>query len=49
MTVLSKKFPGFLKVCEECGAVLAYVPADIYENRFIYCPICRYKMEIPLQ
>ena len=38
--VLSNKFVGCIHQCE-CGAVLAYTPADINENCFIYCPVCR--------
>ena len=42
--VLSNKFVGCIHQCE-CGAVLAYTPADINENCFIYCPICHMRQK----
>lgn len=50
MKVLSQKYPGSLIVCPECQWLLGYSPADIYENKYIYCPNpnCRTKIEVPL-
>jgi DNA-directed RNA polymerase subunit RPC12/RpoP len=44
MKVLAKKAPAFLEVCPACEALLAFSFEDIYENRYIYCPICREKI-----
>lgn len=44
MIVLSNKFVGCIHQCE-CGAVLAYTPADVNENCFIYCPICHMRQK----
>lgn len=43
MKVLSQTFCGSIAFCE-CGAVLAYGPQDIYQNKYIYCPICKTKL-----
>lgn len=43
MQVLSQKFEGFIHICPTCNAVLSYVPTDIYEGKYIYCPICKTK------
>lgn len=43
MKVLSKRFCGSIAYCE-CGAVLAFGPQDIYEDKYIYCPICNAKI-----
>lgn len=44
MKVLSEKYPGALMICPGCQALLGYGPADIYEDKFIYCPICKEKI-----
>ena len=43
MRVLSKKPVACLKECQECHAILAFGLEDIYENKYIYCPLCRTK------
>lgn len=48
MRVLSPTFPGSIHICEECNAVLAYSTQDIYENHFIYCPLCKTKQKCNL-
>lgn len=48
MTVLSVKFPGSIHICENCGAVLAYHATDVYENHYIYCPVCKLKQQCEL-
>ena len=45
MKILSRSFPGSLQLCPECQALLAFTPADIYDNKYIYCPLCRTKIE----
>ena len=47
MTILSKTFPGFMRVCEGCGALLSYAAKDMYEKKYIYCSICKHKNEVP--
>lgn len=44
MQILSTKYIGFVKICDTCGALLAYKPTDIYEGKYIYCPICKSKL-----
>ena len=41
MKVLAQKFCGSIHICDNCNAVLAYKPSDIYEGTFIYCPVCK--------
>lgn len=41
MTVLYNKFPGSIHICSNCGALLKYTTQDIYENCYIYCPLCK--------
>ncbi len=48
MRTLSEVFAGLVRVCDKCGAVLAYGAHDVYENKYIYCPVCRAKLEVPL-
>lgn len=43
MIVLSQRFPGSIHICTECHAVLAYSIQDVYENHYIYCPLCKTK------
>ena len=45
MKILSQTFPGSLHICCECRALLAYQPSDIYDKKYIYCPICKTKQE----
>lgn len=40
MQLLAAK-PGLIHFCECCGALLSYTIDDIYENKYIYCPICK--------
>ena len=46
MKVLSNRFEGLLRVCDGCGATLAYKGEDVYENKYIYCQICKMKLEV---
>ena len=45
MQVISPKPIAFLHTCIECGALLTYNFNDIYQNKYIYCPICKTKQE----
>lgn len=44
--VITQKYPGFVVICEGCGRLLAYKREDMYEGKFVYCPICKYKNEV---
>lgn len=44
MKVLSKTFCGSIIECTECHAILAYGPTDIYQNKYVYCPLCKTKL-----
>lgn len=44
MIILSKKCVGLIQECPTCGAVLAYDTKDVYENKYVYCPICKTKI-----
>lgn len=48
MIVLSDRCVGLIHQCIGCGAVLAYGMADIYENFYLRCPICKEKQKVPL-
>lgn len=44
--VLLRKVPVLTHLCSNCHSLLAYQYNDIYENHFIYCPLCKSKEEI---
>lgn len=47
MEVLSKRHPGLFFICEQCGALIGDVHEnEIYENSYVYCPICRNKQKL---
>lgn len=47
MKVLSIKYPGIFFVCNECGALVGEVNEnEIYEDCYVYCPICRNKQRL---
>lgn len=47
MQILSPIFPGSIKICS-CGCLFSYKPTDIYENKWLYCPVCHNKIESPM-
>ena len=47
MTILSKGYPGFTLVCEQCNSLLAYNSKDVYEGKYVYCAVCKHKNEVP--
>lgn len=47
MEVLYPKFPGLLAICDKCGALLRYVPQDVY-GQVVYCPLCKNAIEVPI-
>lgn len=44
MIVLSQKFVGTPIECPNCYALLAYKLNDVYQNKYVYCPLCRTKI-----
>lgn len=46
MQVLSDRYCGLTLVCKQCYALLAYDSKDIYDKKYVYCPLCKYKNEI---
>ena len=47
MIVLSNRHPGIYFVCENCGSVVIDVKDnEIYENSYVYCPICKNKQKL---
>jgi len=48
MIVLSPTYPGLIHECEYCHAILAYTQEDVWENEFIYCPLCHTKNKVRL-
>lgn len=48
MTVLSQRFGGLLRICNNCNALLNYDVKDIYEKEYIYCICCKAKLAVPL-
>jgi DNA-directed RNA polymerase subunit RPC12/RpoP len=46
MIIYSKTYPGCIYICEECGCLFGIDPQkDIYEEKYVYCPLCHYKMD----
>lgn len=46
MIILSQTYPGITVQCG-CGTLLAIDPhKDLYEEKYIYCPICHAKINI---
>lgn len=45
MKVICKVPLASIHTCVNCGALLYYGLEDIYENKYIYCPICKTKQE----
>lgn len=48
MKILSQTYPGSIKICRECGCLFSFLPSDIYEKHWLYCPICKTRMESPM-
>lgn len=49
MQVIYPKCAGLVHICKFCGAILKYEPQDIFEGKYIYCPLCKEKQECALQ
>ena len=37
--------PGLHLICTNCGCLFGFSAQDIYEDKFVYCPACREKLE----
>lgn len=48
MQVLSQGYCGRTLVCTQCYSLLAFNEKDIYDKKYVYCPLCKCKNEIPL-
>lgn len=47
MKVLAIKY-GLVQACQNCHALLSYNAADIYEGKYIYCPVCKQRNEVTM-
>lgn len=47
--VICPKCVGLIHSCTWCGAIFKYEMEDVYEKKYIYCPICKEKQECALQ
>lgn len=48
MRILSQLYPGITVQCS-CGALLGVDPhQDIFDGKYVYCPICKEKIELPI-
>lgn len=45
MIIFSQHYPGLHMVCTNCGCLFGYSSQEIYENKYVYCPSCREKLE----
>lgn len=43
MKIISKRPIAFMQNCT-CGCVFSYEITDIYQNKYVYCPLCRTKL-----
>jgi hypothetical protein len=48
MKVLSPVYPGSIFICADCGCLFSYLPQDINENCFVYCPVCHVRQRVPM-
>ena len=46
MQVLSNGYCGRTLICAQCYSLLAYNDKDIYDKKYVYCPICKEKNEV---
>ena len=46
VSVISNGFPGLTLICRGCRSLLAYTPSDVYEKKWVYCPLCKEKNEV---
>ena len=46
MKLLDARYFGSIARCDQCGAVLGYNIADVYDDCYVYCPQCKNKIKI---
>ena len=47
--VLADHFLGLTVYCNKCSCLLGFNGNDIYEDKWIYCPRCKEKVEVNLK
>lgn len=48
MKILAQRY-GLLLACQNCHALLSYNAADVYEGKYVYCPICKEKNRVDIE
>ena len=48
MKILSPTYPGSIFICSDCNCLFSYNQNDIYENQFVYCPVCHIRQRVNL-
>lgn len=49
MVLLNNRYYGSICRCNACGAILGYGPEDIFENSYVKCPLCGFKILTKMQ
>lgn len=49
MVLLNKYYYGSICRCNACGALLGYNPEDIFDNSYVKCPQCGFKILTKMQ
>lgn len=47
--VIAPKCCGLVHICDYCGCIFKYEASDVYDKKYVYCPICKEKQEAALQ
>ena len=45
MIIYSQSYPGLHLICTNCGCLFGFSVQEIYEDKYVYCPICREKLD----
>ena len=48
MKVLAQRY-GLLLVCQNCHTLLSYKAVDVYEGKYVYCPVCNEKNRVNIE
>ena len=49
MVLLSNYYRGLVCRCNACGALLGYGPEDVFDNSYVKCPKCGFKILTKMQ
>ena len=49
MVLLSNYYRGLVCRCNACGALLGYGPEDVFDNSYVKCPVCNFKILTKMQ